>query len=105
MRIRATAARPANAKVPLSEIIFIESLDEYVKVHLADSVLVTRENISSFENTLTGRNFVRIHRSFIVNIDRITTIAAEGVEIGKKQLPFGRAYRKSALAALAIKDS
>jgi two-component system LytT family response regulator len=92
-------------KVPLNDIIFIESLDEYVKVHLADSVLVTRENITSFENSLSGRNFVRIHRSFIVNINLITTITADGIEIGKKQLPFGRAYRKSAMAALAIKDS
>jgi two-component system LytT family response regulator len=92
-------------KVLLDDIIFIESLDEYVKVHLADSVLVTRENITSFESALSRRNFVRIHRSFIVNINLITTITAEGVEIGKKLFPFGRAYRKSAMAALVIKDS
>jgi DNA-binding LytR/AlgR family response regulator len=92
-------------KVPLDDITFIESLDEYVKVHIADSVVVTRENITSFETALGGRNFVRIHRSFIVNINRVTIITAEGVEIGKKQLPFGRAYRKSAMAALSMKGS
>ena len=91
-------------KVLLDEIIYIESLDAYVKVHLTNAVLVTRENISSLEQNLSTGMFVRIHRSFIINVKHVSTISAEGVEITKKQLPFGRAYKKSALAALAIKE-
>lgn len=90
-------------KVLLDEILYIESLDDYVKVHLTNSVLVTHENISSFEQNLSSRMFIRIHRSFIINTKHVTTIAAEGVEIGKRQLPFGRAFKKSAFAALSIK--
>lgn len=93
-----------NHKVLLDEIIYIESLDDYVKVHLTNGVLVTRENISSFEQNLSTGMFVRIHRSFIINVKHVSTISAEGVEITKKQLPFGRAYKKSALAAFAIKE-
>ena len=91
-------------KVLLDEIIYIESLDEYVKVHLINGVLATRENISSLEQNLSNGMFVRIHRSFIINMKHVSTISAEGVEITKKQLPFGRAYKKSALAVLAIKE-
>jgi DNA-binding LytR/AlgR family response regulator len=91
-------------KVMLDEIVFIESLDDYVKVHLAGEVLITRENISSFEQKLTSNRFVRIHRSYIINVRRISAIVSEGIEIGKTKLPFGRAYKKSALAALALRE-
>ncbi len=91
-------------KILLDEIIFIESLDDYVKVHLGNEVLITRENISSFEQKLQGNQFVRIHRSYIVNIHRISAIASEGIEIAKIRLPFGRAYKKSAMASLSLKE-
>ncbi len=89
----------------MDEIIYIESLDAYVKVHLINAVLVTRENISSLEQNLSTGMFVWIHRSFIINMKHVSTISAEGVEITKKQLPFGRVYKKSALAALSIKEN
>ncbi len=92
-------------KLRLDDIRYIESLDEYVKVQLADKYLVTRENISSLEEKLSRTLFVRIHRSFIVNVKFVTTISVEGIEVGGKPLPFGRAYKKSALAFLSIKES
>ncbi|MBL7848043.1 MAG: response regulator transcription factor [Cyclobacteriaceae bacterium] len=91
-------------KTALADIYFIESLDEYVRVHLNGSVLVTRASISSLENALTDERFVRIHRSFIVNANHVTMVSAEGIQIGKKLLPFGRAFKKSAMAALKLKD-
>jgi DNA-binding LytR/AlgR family response regulator len=90
-------------RISLSEIIYIESMDEYVKVHLQGNVLVTRENISTFEKKLEGSGFVRIHRSFIISKRYITSISAEGVEVRNKQLPFGRAYKQGAIANLGIK--
>jgi len=89
-------------KISLDEIRYVESLDEYVKVHIADKWLVTRENISSLEQRLPPTLFVRIHRSFIINSRYVTTISAEGVELGKKELPFGRAYKKNAMAVLTM---
>ncbi|MBY0434130.1 MAG: LytTR family DNA-binding domain-containing protein [Cyclobacteriaceae bacterium] len=90
-------------KVFLEDILYIESLDDYVKVHLKGTTLVTRENISSFEATLPSPQFVRIHRSFIVNAKCISTVSAESVEVHGKELPFGRAFKKSAQALLAVK--
>jgi len=89
-------------KIPLIEILFVESLDEYVKVHLRDRIIVTRENISTLEERLPGNLFVRIHRSFIVSASQITSVSAEGVELNKKLLPFGRAFKQSAMAMLGF---
>src|SRR5690349_3486211 len=84
-------------KVILNDILYIESLDDYVKVFLKNKVLITRENISSLETKLPANQFVRIHRSFIVAINEVSSLSAEGVQISGKDLPFGRVYRKSAL--------
>jgi DNA-binding LytR/AlgR family response regulator len=89
-------------KISLSEILFIESLDEYVKLHLKSKILITRESISVLEQKLPSERFVRIHRSFLVSIKSVTTIASDGVEIAGKILPFGRAFKQSALAVLKV---
>ncbi len=91
-------------KISEDEILYIESLDNYVKVHLKDQILITRENISTFEEKLPNPPFVRIHRSYIVNVKGVNTISGEGIEINKKELPFGRAFKKSALNQLSIKQ-
>lgn len=91
-------------KVGASEIIYIESLDDYVKVHLKDKILVTRETISMLEEKIPNSGFVRIHRSFIVNTKWINTISSDGIELNGKMLPFGRAFKKSALNQLFGKN-
>jgi len=90
-------------KVLIVDITYIESLDEYVKVHTQGKVLVSRETISTFEEKLPKNSFVRIHRSFIVSSKLITSVSSDGVEIGGKLLPFGRAYKLRALAELGLK--
>jgi len=89
-------------KIQLKEIVYIESMDEYVKVHLKDKTLITRENISTLERKLNKGFFVRIHRSFIISTKWTSAVSAEGVEVGNKLLPFGRAFRQSALAVMGI---
>jgi DNA-binding LytR/AlgR family response regulator len=91
-------------KVSLHELLYIESMDEYVKVHLLGKVLVTRENISALEEKLAGNSFVRIHRSFIVSTKYVTSVSSDGVEVGSNLLPFGRAYKLSAMATFGLKS-
>ena len=90
-------------KIHLADIIYIESLDDYVKVHLPTKVLITRENITTLEHRLPPHVFVRIHRSFLVSAKAVISIASDGVEIGGKILPFGRAFKQSALASLKLR--
>ena len=91
-------------KVDESDVVYIESLDDYVKIHLSESVLITRENISTLEEKLPYPPFVRIHRSFIINIKWVKTISNDGIELNGKMLPFGRAFKKSALNQLSVKQ-
>ena len=89
-------------KIPIQDVLYVESLDGYVKVYVKDKIIITRENISTLELKLSGNHFVRIHRSFIVSAKAITSVSAEGVEITNKFLPFGRAFKQGALAMLGI---
>jgi DNA-binding LytR/AlgR family response regulator len=90
-------------KIATNDILYIESLDEYVKVYLRNRMLITREGISILETKLPAEQFVRIHRSFLIAAKAISTIASDGVEVAGKVLPFGRAYKQSAMAALKVK--
>jgi DNA-binding LytR/AlgR family response regulator len=86
----------------LADIIYIESLDNYVKIHFKDKWLVTHENISSLEKRLPSKGFVRIHRSYLVNTNQVKSFSAESVQLTNAELPFGRAYKQLALIQLGI---
>jgi DNA-binding LytR/AlgR family response regulator len=87
-------------KVNRSMILYIESLDNYVKVVLRDKTIITRETITSLEKRLSPPDFVRIHRSFIVNAKHIQTLSQESVRMADKELPLGRAFKQRALSIL-----
>ena len=84
-------------KICFSEIQFIESLADYIKIYLPDKTVVTRETISNVEAKLPQKDFIRVHRSFIVSIAGISSFTNEFVEIGKKQIPISRSYKKEVL--------
>lgn len=86
--------------MPVADIRYIESLDAYVKVHAQEKLWITRETISSLEENLGVRGFVRIHRSFLINPRHITAFSAESVFLDKVELPLGRAFKRAALALL-----
>ncbi|MFM7431013.1 MAG: LytR/AlgR family response regulator transcription factor [Flammeovirgaceae bacterium] len=89
-------------KILVSDIFYFESLDDYVKIHQLNSVSIVKENISQLEEKLSKYLFVRIHRSFLVSSKVIKSISSEGVEVGNKVLPFGRAFKNGAMALLGI---
>lgn len=86
----------------VTDITHIESLDNYVKIYLKDRWLVTHENISSLEKRLSPTEFVRIHRSYLVNASHIKSVSSESVFVASTELPFGRAYKQLALMQLGI---
>jgi len=81
-----------NVKILLKDILFIESLKDYIKIHTIDKTIVTQVPISTIEQRLPD-NFLRIHRSFIVAKDKITAYTQHDLEIGKFQIPIGRNYK------------
>ena len=87
-------------KINFSEIRFIESLSDYVKIHLNDKTIVTRETISNIEAKLPKNNFIRIHRSYIVAVAKIDSFTNEFIEVGVKAIPISRSYKKDVLLRL-----
>ncbi len=60
--------------VPVSEIMYLEAYDDYVKIHTKDDVFLKKKTMSHFENQLNPREFVRIHRSYLLQVDQITRL-------------------------------
>ncbi|QIA07628.1 LytR/AlgR family response regulator transcription factor [Draconibacterium halophilum] len=87
-------------KINFPEILYIESLADYIKIHLVDKTVVTRETISSIEAKLPQQDFLRVHRSFIVAVNAINSFTSEIIEIGKKQIPVSRSYKDVVLHKL-----
>ena len=81
-----------NVKILLKEILFIESLKDYIKIQTSTKTIITQVPISAIEQRLP-ESFLRIHRSFIVARDKITAYTQHDFEIGKYQIPIGRNYK------------
>jgi two-component system response regulator LytT len=85
------------------EILYIESLSDYVKIYLTSKeIVITKEKISRLEERLPEM-FVRIHRSFIVNKHKVSSFNKEMVTIGNQPLPLSRTYKNRAWDKLSAK--
>jgi DNA-binding LytR/AlgR family response regulator len=82
-----------NLRIPLADILFIESLKDYIKIVMKDKTVVTKQAISSIEEALPSSMFIRIHRSFIVPINKIESFTRELIQVNKYELPVSRTYR------------
>jgi DNA-binding LytR/AlgR family response regulator len=80
-------------KVALDEILYIESLKDYIKVITPGKTIITKQSISSLEETLPKDKFLRIHRSFIISLNKIESFNSEMIEIAKKEFPISRMYK------------
>lgn len=82
-------------KILLTDIIYIESLRDYIKVHTQSRFYITRQTISSIEAMLSGNEFIRIHRSYIISFSKVKSFTNELVEVGNTELPIGKLYRNN----------
>src|SRR5215204_5296651 len=80
-------------KVFLEDILFIESLKDYIKVVTTNKVIVSKQSISSLEEMLPKDAFVRVHRSYIIAVNKIDSYNTDTIEIAKKEIPIGRLFR------------
>lgn len=87
-------------KLVLDNILFVESMKDYVKIHTKTGVVITRENISALEDKLPGHKYIRTHRSFLVSVKYINAFTAETIEIGDHEIPIGRTFKNSVLSFL-----
>lgn len=87
-------------KIDFCEIKFIESLSDYIKIHLKNKTIITRETISNIEAKLPQSSFIRTHRSFIISIPNIDSFTNEYIEIGMNEIPISRSYKETVLKKL-----
>lgn len=87
-------------KINFSDINYIESLSDYIKIYIENSVIITRETITCIEAKLPENDFIRIHRSFIVSMNKIDSFTNEFIEVNKKAIPISRSYKKVVLNRL-----
>jgi len=79
-------------KIKLSDILYIESLKDYIKVFTEVGDYLVHKSMTSIINELPSNNFLRIHRSFAISIHKISSVEGNSVEINKKRIPIGRNY-------------
>ena len=79
-------------KIYLVEILVIESLKDYLKINTLTKRYIIHQTLSSFTEQLPPNNFIRIHRSYTISIDKIETIEGNSVEIGGIRYTIGRTY-------------
>jgi DNA-binding LytR/AlgR family response regulator len=90
-----------NIKVNFADILFIESLKDYSKVITKDKTIVTKQAISTLEDSMPKHLFIRTHRSFIVSLNKIESFTLDLIQIGKYEVPISRSYRHEVEKALA----
>lgn len=83
-----------KVKIFLDEIIYIESLKEYIRLVTPSKSILTKMPLGQIEETLSAHQFIRIHRSFIVAKNKIDSFTATEVELNGKKFPIGRSYKE-----------
>lgn len=84
-------------KVMLGDILYIESMKDYIKIVTAKGIVITKQSISSVEAMLPEKEFTRVHRSYIVSVGKIKSFTTELMEIEKTEIPIGKLYRNEVM--------
>ena len=86
-------------KVIFNDILYIESVKDYIHIHLDTEKVITKSTISDFFSKLP-KEFIRVHRSYIVNRRKLTAYTHHDIEINTKEIPIGKSYRHSVIDIL-----
>jgi DNA-binding LytR/AlgR family response regulator len=80
-------------KVNFSEIIYIEGMKDYLKIHTGEYSLVTLQTMNDMEKILPVNQFIRVHKSYIIAVAHIKSIYGNSIEIGNETIPIGINYK------------
>jgi DNA-binding LytR/AlgR family response regulator len=84
-------------RIALDDVLYIEGLKDYVKVHLknAEKAILSLTSLKALEEKLPSKRFMRVHRSFIVSLDKVTSMTKNSVQIGKMMIAVGDQYKEA----------
>ena len=80
-------------QIDIDQILYIEAYGNYSKIFLKDEMIVSHDKISSYEALLSNGNFLRVHKSFIVAIDKIKFIEGNRIIVEEHKIPIGQTYK------------
>ncbi len=87
-------------RVPFEELLYIEGFREYIKVHTAAHRHIIYQSLSKIAEALPVDDFVRVHRSFIVNLSKIESIDGNMIKIGNEEIPISKSQRDHFMAMI-----
>lgn len=87
-------------RISLDDILFIQSLKEYVMIHTVQGKTMTLQSLKRMEDVLPPGQFIRIHKSYLIALSRIDMVEGNRVVIGKEYIPIGDTYKAAFLAHL-----
>jgi DNA-binding LytR/AlgR family response regulator len=90
-------------RVNFSEILYVQGMKDYLKVHTPDYTLVTHQTMNELEKTLPARQFIRVHRSYLVAVGHIKSIYGNSIELGKETIPIGLNYKDTVMNLIGRK--
>ncbi|MGZ3766169.1 MAG: LytR/AlgR family response regulator transcription factor [Mucilaginibacter sp.] len=84
-------------RIALDDILYIEGLKDYVKVHLkgVEKAVLSLTSLKALEEKLPPKRFMRVHRSFIVSLDKVTSMTKNSLQIGKMMIAVGDQYKEA----------
>lgn len=89
-----------NVKILIDDIHYIEGLKDYVKIYVKNGLIISKMPMKNMEKMLPAKRFVRIHKSYLISLSRISAFNNEGIEIDTVTLPIGKMYKESVIRYL-----
>ncbi|MFM9943994.1 MAG: LytR/AlgR family response regulator transcription factor [Bacteroidia bacterium] len=95
----------ALVKVPFSEILYLETLDDYIKIHqIGKKPILTLMSMKKMLEQLPEQEFIRVHRSYIVPLNKIESVRAKSISLGVIEIPIGTSYEKDFFRKYTIQN-
>lgn len=90
-------------KVNFSEIVYVEGMKDYLKIHTTDYTLVTHQTMNEIEKLLPAGKFIRVHKSYIVGVAYIKSVFGNSIELLKATIPIGISYKEDVMNLVSRK--
>ena len=91
-------------RVNFSEILYVQGSRDYLKIHTPDYSLITHQTMNDMEKSLPARQFIRVHKSYIVALRHIRSIYGNTIELGKTTIPIGVSYKDTVMNLIGRKS-
>jgi DNA-binding LytR/AlgR family response regulator len=91
-------------RVNFSEILYVQGSRDYLKIHTPDYSLITHQTMNDLEKSLPARQFIRVHKSYIVALRHIRSIYGNTIELGKTTIPIGVSYKDTVMSLIGRKS-